>query len=1535
MNPMKRRFRYGLLSLRFAGGLPPARRLLRLAALTIAASGSLVLLAGIALFVLAQTSAFNRWLAEFLQQLLRDELAAELTIGSVRVDVFRGIELDSVALVAGGDTVFAAPHVELLYVPEALLFRSVSIARLHVDSPRIHIARRRDSTWNVEHILRPHTSPPSEPPSLLVYVRSFAIRNGSVTVEDSLSVADTSGHFDPLHLRLSDVEVGATVLAHLRQQRYAIAFDRLSWYDERSGWAMRRALGTVEADTAELRVPMLALVFPSSQVELERAAVRYTEPTLPLSGRIRVALDPNDARYVLPAEAPIGAPVTLDAEVEGTADSVHIARAELASGSTVIRGSGRAVSLGSPDRLRWSADIERSEVRWNDVRRLAIWLRLPAIPALENCRIERITARGSTDSLVVGGSVATMAGTIEGNARLALTGSTIGYDIEGKTSALDLASFDTTLPRTSLHAVFTVIGSGTTPERALVAARVRLDSSSIERIGVEHATIVARIERGALVLDTLAATLDRHGTDGTPTLSAQGSFEFSAPHRATFLVESEHLPLDRMLGSTQLPALLSARVQLESTGATLDSLRVRLDADIAELVFQDRAVFPFELGAVFDFDSDGSRVLQVRSPQIEARIVGRYTLPGLERFVSGHLQLVDTLMRRIVARAEGRAESPLAPMIGARDTIDAEVTVRAKSLSLLAPLLAPTVVEAEATLVGRISAAGNRSRARFDSLDVKRLIVSMPDGFYLASMPARGSVALELSALDRTPHVDAADIRLAVDSVLRVGTFRIVRPSLRWQWNGMRLHIATDTAWLENTMPLALAATIVPEPDGSVSIAVERLCAGLSETFSWCARSPLSVRLDPSGQYVLDRVQLFHEQSDAMLDLDGQLGADGIEALRIVLRNFDLRDLTAIPALGAFELVQHVSGTSDSLTIGIEGQWQRPRIWLYGSMRDIAYGDLPIGDHRFTFSYDGSTLLGNAAILVSQADGSERTAFELRIESLPLAVSLAPLHVSVSERKPIAIYATAHKLSLAIVEPFLPALSQMRGTADLQLSITGSLPGSIVFRGKAEYDDCEFLVAATNIRYRSRGVIVLDDNVLRLEPIELFNDPADLVGGTARITGTVTLRDFQPDALDISITIPGERGFLVMSNATAAVNNTMYGRVVISTEEDNRLRQLHLSGTIERPRLGGFLRIEDADVTFPPTTAVTVQTSSFTYRKVGAGYVVTDAVEIVPRSDTTIGDLPPRSGTPSAPVRLSITPGFAERLYTAVDVKIRRQMRVKMDFSSVEQLVAFVEQENRAEYLRFVRDGTRRTELRGTLVVDPSSTYKFYSTFTASGRLRFTTGAIDNPEVDLRAVYDGERLVGSDNRRERYRVILFITGTKSKPRVRMTYEINGEEAPGTRGDSVRIMTNALLLVLFGRTQEELTGGTGGAVTASAIDQSVNAARSAAISAFLTNALQGGVIKNVNIDFGSSDVTSLSQARIMLTGQLFGANVTVGGSVADLAQNSQITLDLSIGNTLGIEWLRNLVAQFQATANPGQSLSRQQKQWEFRLGWRVP
>lgn len=1532
---MKRRFQHGLLSIRFARGIPLARRLLRIIALTVAISGSVVLLTGAILFALAQTALFNRWLAAIIPSVLRDQLNAELHIQSVHVNIFRGVQLDSVIVIAEADTVVAIPRLNIRYTPEALIFRTIAITTLRLEEPTIKLVRRRDSTWNLEHLFKRSTSSSSEPPSLLLYIRSLELVNGRIVMSDELTTADTSGRFDPLHADIDSVQLHGTILADFRQQHYALALDAFSCFDRRSQWKLLQLQGTLQGDSNAVRIPMATVRFPSSDLVLHNASVHWQDSVLSYRGQVRFApLSPMDAHHLLPADIRLGRPVFLAADVEGTSQTVQIRNATLEVGGTQLHGNVILHHLSGIEPLMWEVVLHRSQLRWNDLRALLAWLELPPVAALNYCSIAHLSAHGTTDTIQTEFRAQLPAGNVELTAALGLNTS-MRYRVMARIQNFDLSQLARELPQTELTGLLSLEGRGTTPATIEARLTALLDSSTVASVPLTAATMQAQIVNGVLTLDTLTATLPAWNGGEVPRLSASGYVAIAPAGDIEATVVCEHLPLDRLTQQRTFPQLFSAQITMRSTGNSLDSLRAAMHAKIDELVFQDRALFPFWLDATFDFDATGRRLLMLQSPQLEAQIRGHYTLPGMMRSIGEHLAFSDTLITQFAAIARGsQTRMLMLPADTIRDSLDATIALRIRSLAFLSPLFAPLALEASGTIVGSIVTNKNRSAIALDTVAIDRLIMSTAGGFYLASMPLQARLHLDYRVYDSVAQLDVARMSLVVDSVLRVGNLRIVRPAIEWQWDGTVLHIRTDTAWLENTVPMFIDATIANEQGIAYRLRIHGLRIGFSDDFSWRNAQPIELFL-ADGRYTIETAVLRHEQSAATLMASGKIDGNGLDNCRLALRWFNLSHLTAIPTLQNIELIQQLAGYADSLMLAIDGSWEHPRFSIYGTMHSIAYHDVIIGDHDLTFSYDGTNLWGTATISSPLLDGERQTVLDVRIELLPLTFSLMPFNVSLREGSPLKIVAYANQIPLAVIEPFFPAITQIRGTATAELTIGGTLPDHIRFGGAARYDNCEFLVPATNIRYRSRGRLTLDNNVLQLDTIELHNDPADLVGGEAVIRGTVRFQGFQPDTLDIHISIPGDRGFLVMSNATAAVNNTMYGRLVISTEENNRLRQLHLVGTVEQPRFTGFLRVEEADITFPPTTSVTVQTSSFKYQRTGEGYFVTDAVVMPIPEDTSIGDLPPRTGTASSPIRLSITPGFTDRLLTSVDVTIRRQMRIKMDFSSVEQLVAFVEQENRSEYLRFIREGNRRTELRGTLIVDPSSTYKFYSTFAAGGRLRFTTGAIDNPEVDLRAVYDGERIIGADNRRERYRVILLISGTKRQPRVRMTYEINGEEAPGMRGDSVRIMTNALLLVLFGRTQEELTGGNSGSVATTALDQSVNAARSAAVSAFLTNALQGGVIKNVNIDFGSSDVTSLSQARIMLTGQLFGANVTVGGSVADLAQNSQITLDLSIGNALGIEWLRNLIAQFQATANPGQSLSRQQKQWEFRLGWRLP
>jgi hypothetical protein len=283
-------------------------------------SGSLLLLVGIGLYILAQTQLFNRMLAKALQAALQNQLQAELSIGSMRVRLFEGVVLDSVALIIERDTLFCSPHVELRYTPEALLFRTIAIEELSIQFPRIHLVRRSDSTWNFEHLLRPSGSS-SEPPSLHLYVRSFRIVDGEIVTENRFTTTDSlelsPPRFQPFNAVITDLQLRATVLGYLAESRFTIALDELSARDRISGWELRSVRGVAAIDSASLQIPSLSIQLPASHVTITEAAIGIGNSTLPFRAMIALSpLDPSDAYHIIPTEITLGRSIDLGATVK-------------------------------------------------------------------------------------------------------------------------------------------------------------------------------------------------------------------------------------------------------------------------------------------------------------------------------------------------------------------------------------------------------------------------------------------------------------------------------------------------------------------------------------------------------------------------------------------------------------------------------------------------------------------------------------------------------------------------------------------------------------------------------------------------------------------------------------------------------------------------------------------------------------------------------------------------------------------------------------------------------------------------------------------------------------------------------------------------------------------------------------------------------------------------------------------------------------------------------------------------------------------
>jgi hypothetical protein len=260
-------------------------------------------------------------------------------------------------------------------------------------------------------------------------------------------------------------------------------------------------------------------------------------------------------------------------------------------------------------------------------------------------------------------------------------------------------------------------------------------------------------------------------------------------------------------------------------------------------------------------------------------------------------------------------------------------------------------------------------------------------------------------------------------------------------------------------------------------------------------------------------------------------------------------------------------------------------------------------------------------------------------------------------------------------------------------------------------------------------------------------------------------------------------------------------------------------------------------------------------------------------------------------------------------------------------------QETPEQPLRYIKTPDRPDEHRlfGDLILREGSTYKFYRVFTASGKLSFNTGAMSNPRLNLNALLRGQRTIPERSGTSEYFVNLGISGTRKAPTLKMNYFL--DNVPGV-GDSNKIQNDAIMLLLFGRTQDEFAIGSGlGGVTQNT--------SSSLASRLLTDLLQGtGVVRSADISFGGGRTglpLDLSQARVQFTGEISNLGVLwqVANDFGTNTPNTSFSIDIPFRNFLDQELFRNIVLQISRSSVVSNSsvFLRQQREWEVKLGSR--
>lgn len=1534
------------------------RWLYRVVGLSIILCASLVLV--------AQTDWFRDRMRDVIVEQLDGVLEGTLTFDAIRLDIWNGITVDHPVLYAHGTTLLDARRLSVMYDLAPLAKNIVAVSRLRLEHPHIAVLRgATDSVWNVSKIVKPSVdTTTSAPPNLHIVVRWLAITNGTVLINDRTKSWGPPDRFDPTHLHLEDVNLHASARLSLRVQDFAFAVNRFSYRNPTAPVEVRMMRLAARVTPSGLDIPHLRIRTAESDI-----AARMSAPGLnifdglhdsslritPLRGVISAdRFWAQDLHYFVP-DVDILDAYRFDGSVIYTGRSVTVTEMDIRAERTKLTGSVTVDNLDGAKPLYLDVSLTDSWAQYRDVRHRLRFVPLPKLEFLGTTVLRHVHMKGHPeDSLAFDIDGRDRVGSIRGTATLYLR-STFGYrgSLDITKGAIEVLTGDSTVV-TDLNGHVNVDGAGTSFPDVRGEVYLRLDASSIAGRQLRSAYVHLRADGQGLVdVDSMFvdvtpfvrdSTNEVLATGITQTLTAEGAVSFAAPHNPVYDVDviSRALDLSRLLQDASFPNRVTASVSVRGRGFRPDSLNATVQAAVREFTMSDRALLPFRLNASLIRGLATKRVINLvasrwanQQPFLEASIEGSFLLTDAITAAAATAAQTIAIIRRDSRHVTADTTRPI-PLDTTLGLVDASFSLKASDLSLVNIILDDITLDGALTLSGSLK-AGLHASSVMASVDANTLAVRT-DSLEVLSDPFVASCVVELTDMAGSPTLARSKLDWTVDSTVSVNALTVLRPSVHVDLvDGVGIARVNGIVGRQSIVLAGKLGLYRNESTFTVDTLVATLDA--SRNLVWAA--------DPGGTCsVMDKSMTISGLSlqrtwAERIRIDGSFSAEAFRDVTISVTQFPLADIRTLADAGEESPLALLGGMVTEANARITGSWRNPEISLTLKATDVSYNGEAIGQHEMTLQHKDKTISGTATVV--------NPAFRESIEALSIDIVQVPIDcgfVDITDRlvpnRPVDVRLNANKLSLAAIEPFLPAVERVRGTADARVTISGTTPSNIDFSGQGRFDKASFIASSTGLSYYGNGSMRLVGSDLLFDTIMVYNTQRDYRKGKAFVSGLVHFQGLAVDSIDFRLQ---SQGLQVLNRASQTRSPDVFGDLVIASGK----QPLHFYGKLTEPHLDGELVIEAGQIVFPKERSTTKRRlSSFTRmdgsdslavtyggirdyvraplleKLLGKTDTVNSADRLIPISDTAMRL---RTNGASVGSNGAVVPkgGFADILQYDLDVFINGRFQIDMVLGATELLRADLALVDPRVPLQVGGSLGSGLKVIGQMRVKKGeSTYQFFRTFEASGLLNFNTGEMTNPALDLVATYRDSRII--NDRRETFRVDILIKGTKEKPRTDFRIFRNDEEITGK--DTAQIRGDALMLIIVGRTQEELFNATG----QSNVLQEVNSAASAAATQLLGDVLSGIGNVKTQLDLGAD----LNTSRISISGEVLGGvQYRVSGTVADISANNTFTVTLPLSVLANADALQYFLLDFSRTINQNGNITRQQRDWEIKLGVRLP
>ncbi len=1506
------------------------KKLLRLGFRLVVSFLFLLLVLSLTLVLLTQTSGFRSWMLGMAVNYANENIAARVEIDEVGFNPFKGITVEGLRLLGSGDTI---ANVQKLYIDPnygKLFDQQVEIEKIEVSRPVIRLLRSKaDSNWNVNKIAKPsQPAPPSEPsapPSWLVNLKSVRVSDGKFSMIDSLYMDLIKSPFvNYFDMQLDSINVDLALEYFLQDNSARIRLNNVSFREINSGIRLKKLYMNAILDSSHVTLDELGLYTDYTKLYLrgdwQKINVFSTVDAAALDKSI-LHLFIESPSVGLPDISRFGSfdPVfegvpSFSAEILGNMSDLDIKRMLVNAGQTSLLFKGRFINLSHPQDIQFDATVHQSKIYYKDFERNLPKDLAGTIPQFEFLSIKETRIVGDTKHFDIDLNAESTIGNARGKVSLVFSPE-LTYKTDIDISNINPASL---LRNPSLAGDFNArvkaSGTGTDLAQMKADADITVYDSRYGEIPIDELHVLARIDRAVVRLDTVGF-YPKKAIDNTffgsnenekQSVVLSGEINMANPKLPVYSLHCSiaNLAVDKLLSNSAMPRQLSANFQINGSGLHPDSLKTNIKASIDECDFGDKALFPFEFSVEADHEGDEFRSITVVSPYVEGTLSGDFDFSTLLGMLSNQGAKLSEFIDRTVT--ELSFDSSLVDLTKEFSKTAAfaplSISIKGKIIDL-SPIAAflPKGTNLIANAEADISLVASDTITR---LDIKKVLVTdfeySTNGSRVKCLPVNIYGSLEMVLRDSLPEIKSLDLSLEGDNTIFLNDVRIDKPRVNVALVDGHAEIITGMK-INRQYEVTLVSNLNLYADRLV-VDASRLRFNYKDNLHWQNRGNIKLTVSRSGLSI-DSLCLFRSNSE-IVNASGVFANGSFKDFVLTVDSMPLNLATQLLGDAAPAELRQLSGRVDRASVSLRGTMQSPLIDMNFATSELFYKKIPLGVFSGSLSHADSVIKGKAAITRTE-NGKKKNIFDVDVRSFPMNLGFSGVEKRTHHAAKVDIVANGVKTPLEIISPFVPSISKLSGWFDADISAYGDIE-SYTLTGGAKVKNGSFLLDPNNLFYNFDADIAIDSKEFIVKAISLRNVSDDYPKGSANISGRIQHENFTIKNIELNIF---SDGIMLMNKASMKPMPTMYGPFVISTGKSG----LSFHGSLEAPVLEGDVNVLDASLTMPNTIASQAVTSRVIYHTANRTAVIDSVFTEAQPADTAskVEELPKASIVDLMKYRLSVR--FLGKFIVTMQIGLQT-------FNT--QIYADIGTANPREPLIVEMEGRNYPKILGKILLKEGSKLSFFKTLSTTGNITFPTGSIDNPGIALLASYSGQTTV--DSKMTDFTVNISITGTKNRPNISFGYTI-GQNA-GV-GDSSQIFEDAITLLLANRRKSDLISPSQS--SGSFMNDLKGVAISSALASTITSALGGNaIIQNADLDMTQG---SFETARLKISGVLFGNVVwRIGGTVSDLTNNNEFSIDIPLPLVLHPELLNNIILQITAATNTAQTTNRNQKAWEVKL-----